>query len=188
MLGNWDRPSTAIQEEEERRLYYVGMTRARKTVTLCELEKVSNPHTRVLDGRGVVRSKAGLLSEPPDHLLRLNYAMLDLSNVWIGYPTLSVGIRRGIAMLHPGSLVRLEQRDGENRIFIRDSAGQKIGALSNAASAEWKDKLQSIKEVRVHSIINWRKDLLEQEPEKSCPDEWEIPLVEVVLFDGDQHG
>ncbi len=188
MLGNWDRPSNTSEQEEERRLYYVGMTRARKTLMLCELEKASNPHTRVLGGRGIVRSKAGLLTDPPDHALRLNYAMLDLSNVWIGYPTLSVGIRREIAMLHPGSLVRLEQRDGENRIFIRDSAGQKVGALSNAASAEWKDKLQSIKEVRVHSIINWRKDLLEQEPENNCPDEWEVPLVEVVLFDGDQHG
>ena len=188
ILGNWDTSGVVTDLEEERRIYYVGMTRARKTLTLCELEKVSNPHTHELKGKGVVRSKAGLFTDPPDEALRLQYAMVDLSGVWIGYPTFSKGTRRKIAKLHPGSLVHLEQREDENRIFIRDAGMQKVGALSSAASKVWKGDLQSIKEVRVCSIVNWRKDLLEQEPAKNCPDDWEIPLLEIVTFDRSQNG
>jgi ATP-dependent DNA helicase RecQ len=182
MLGSWERASSPMAREEERRVYYVGMTRARKTLTLCELENDSNPHAGMLNGRGVMRSQAGFFLDPPNHLLCLNYAMADLSSTWIGYPAFSGAIRRRIARLHPGSLICLEQREDESRVFMRDTDGGKVGALSSAASAEWKDKLQSIKEVRVHSIINWRKELLDQEPEKNCPDEWEILLLEIVSF------
>ena len=188
MLGNWERSSKSTDKEEERRLYYVGMTRARKTLALCEIERVSNPHTHELRGKGVVRSRAGLFTEPPDDALNLNYAMVDLSGVWIGYPTFSNATRRKIAKLRTGSLVKLEQREGENRIFIRNEGGQKVGALSGAASKDWKDKLQSIKEARIHSIISWHKDLLEQEPVKNCPDEWEVPLLEIITFDGSKNG
>jgi len=188
ILGNWEKSADITEQEEERRIYYVGMTRARKTLTLCELENSSNPHTGVLEGRGVVRSKAGMLTDPPDDSLNLNYAMLDLSRVWIGYPAFAASIRRRITKLRPGSLVRLGKNDDENRIFVKDLVGQKVGALSNAACSEWGGNLQSIKEVRVHSIVNWRKDLLDQEPVKNCPDDWEVPLLEVISFDGPQNG
>jgi hypothetical protein len=105
---------------------------------------------------------------------------LDLSSIWIGYPILSEAVRYRISQIKFGALVHLEKREDENRVFIRDSDDQKIGALSRAASDEWTENLDKIKEARVHSVINWRKEFLNQDPADNCPDEWEVPLLEIV--------
>lgn len=173
LLGDWKNPREAVKQEEERRLYYVGMTRARKTLTLCTLDGIPNPHTAMLK-RGIVRSKAGLLHDPPDQELCLHYSLLDLSSVWIGYPATVPNakfVRQEIAKLAPGSLVSLRKNETDKRVFIVDENGRKIGALSNEASPEWEKKLPSVKAVQVHSVIAWKKE---------SPDEWEIPLLEVV--------
>jgi len=180
MLGNWARKTNQIEQEEERRLYYVGMTRAKKTLTLCELENHLNPHTNPLRGKELLHLNAGLLSDPPDQLLNRRYQQIDLSDMWLAYPTFSKSTRLRIEKLSHGDLVRLEQRTEENRIFIRTLAGEKVGALSVASSEKWKPLLPAIQEVRIHSIIQWKKEFLDQPSEKSCPDNWEIPLLEIV--------
>ncbi|HBH35520.1 MAG TPA: RecQ family ATP-dependent DNA helicase, partial [Gammaproteobacteria bacterium] len=180
MLGRWDKHGSVLQQEEERRLYYVGMTRARRTLTLCQLDHATNPHTDVLAGSGIVRSKAGMLNEPSDQDLRLHYAMLDLSCIWISYPATAPNARfvqQEIARLTQGSCLHLERGGNNNRVFITDKGGHKIGALSNAASLEWKDRLRLIKEVRVHAIMNWRRDFLDHTPGDEYPKEWEVPLL-----------
>ncbi|VGO18983.1 RecQ family ATP-dependent DNA helicase [Pontiella sulfatireligans] len=184
LLGGWEKPRDAAALEEERRLYYVGTTRARKTLILCELERVLNPYTAVLTGRGVARAQADVFSAPPAESLNLNYAMMDLSSAWIAYPALSGGIRQRVAQLCPGALVRLEKKEDGDRIFITDDTGHRVGALSNSASEKWKDRLQFIKEARVSSVISWRKEMLDREPEKNCPDDWEVPLLEIVFHNG----
>ena len=186
MLGKWNGQAAAEQQEEERQLYYVGMTRARKSLVLCELQGIQNPFTSKLGGSVFRRVKSGALSQPPDEQLRLHYSLLDLSCVWIGYPALSLDVRRRVSMLKCGDTVRMEKGSDGNRIFIRDAKGQKAGALSNAACLKWESRLQSIEEVRIHSIVTWRKDFLDEVP-KGCPDEWEIPLVEVCSHAGDRH-
>lgn len=186
ILGVWAKQREVIQQEEERRLYYVGMTRARTTLTLCQLDTVDNPHTQALSGRGIVRSSADLLDEPSDQELRQQYAILDLTSIWISYAATAPNARfvqQEIARLKHGSIVQLQRGDNSNRVFITDKEGHKIGALSNAASLEWKKRLPLIKEVCIHAIINWRREFLDQTPADDCPEEWEVPLLEVVLRD-----
>lgn len=183
LLGTWIGAKTKTDQEEERRLYYVGMTRARKSLVLCELDNTHNPHTENLAGKGIVREQAGSFSGPPDHELQVHYSLLDLSMVWIGYPATAPNaryVRQEVAALNPWTLVWLKESNTSDRVFITNKKGYKIGALSDDASKEWKPKLESIKEVRVHSIINWRKEFLDQDPPENCPDEWEVPLLEVV--------
>ena len=180
VLGDWKEQVAVERREEERRLYYVAMTRARKTLALYELDGIQNPYTSELGGSGLRRIEEGSWLHPTDEDLRRDYSLLDLSSIWIGYPALSRDVRRRIALLKCGDMVRLEKREGEVRIFVRDMDGQKVGALSNAAGSEWEARLPAIKSVRIHSIIVWRKEFLNQEPEPDCPDEWEVPLLEVV--------
>jgi hypothetical protein len=110
--------------------------------------------------------------------------MLDLSSIWISYAATAPNARfvqQELARLRYGSSVYLERGGKNDRVFITDKRDHKIGALSNAASLEWKDRLHLVKEVRVHAIINWRRDFLDHTPEDDCPEEWEVPLLEVVF-------
>ncbi|EAR21733.1 hypothetical protein [Nitrococcus mobilis] len=54
--GEWQRAA-----DDERRLYYVGMTRVRESLILCEGRRCSNPFTRVLEGDEIVRLSMPLL-------------------------------------------------------------------------------------------------------------------------------
>ena len=187
LLGGWKHPTEPSDFEEERRLYYVGMTRARKTLTLCELSGSGNPHTQVLRVEGVARIEAGgFVDEPPEQTLKVSYSLLDLSDIWISYAVESEKSRyilQEIAALKPGAAVGF--RVSGNRVFMANQNGHKIGALSKAASQQWMDRIQDIEEIRVHSIIKWRKELIEDKYVKETyPESWEVPLPEVVLRDG----
>ena len=77
--GNWKKPS-----DDERRLYYVGMTRAQETLTLCEAVGRSNPFSPGLAGVAIIRSP---LPQPlPDCSgLHRRYLSLGLSDVVLGF-------------------------------------------------------------------------------------------------------
>jgi len=55
--GDWRRPDEAREQEEERRLLYVGMTRAKETLCLMEMEKKGNPFMAGLDGEWVLKRR-----------------------------------------------------------------------------------------------------------------------------------
>lgn len=174
LLGNW--PVNPGEDEEERRLYYVGMTRPRRSLILCQLESIDNPYTVCLNGPFVRRFDAPALHQPGEEQLRLRYFTLDLSDLWISYPALSRDIRRNIEQLQVGDPVRLEQE--ESRLFLRTVGGQKIGALSSAGCKKWGLLLNKIKIIRIHAIVQWRKEYLDDEPD-NCPDQWEILVPEI---------
>ncbi len=57
--GGWNRSKGDASQEEERRLFYVGMTRARETPCLVRRADVRNPHLPLLDGLDLDRATAG---------------------------------------------------------------------------------------------------------------------------------
>ena len=77
--GDWKRPSA-----DERRLYYVGMTRAQETLTLCESSAASNPFSPGLSGTAILRRQ---LPQPlPDCSgLTRRYRTLTMSDVVLGF-------------------------------------------------------------------------------------------------------
>ncbi|MGB4227708.1 MAG: RecQ family ATP-dependent DNA helicase [Candidatus Dechloromonas phosphoritropha] len=77
--GNWMK-STA----DERRLYYVGMTRAQETLTLCQGVRRGNPFSPGLDGPGITRCP--LPSPLPDlRGLERKYRTLGLADVDLSF-------------------------------------------------------------------------------------------------------
>lgn len=172
--GRW------VSTEEDRRLYYVGMTRARNTLTLCELAKMPNPHTARLQGPGLLRQRAEALCHPSDEQLNLQYALLKLSDVWMDYAAVARNapfVRQEMAKLVPGSQVSFSAKSG--RLFITNKKGHAIGALSKTASETWRPKLGSIRDVRVYALIHRRKE--EGLPEHAAIhlDTWEAALLEI---------
>ena len=186
ILGNWTKQGTVEKQEEERRVYYVGMTRARKNLALYELAKNQNPHTSELKGTAIERLELGMLPGPRDDELDKCFSLLDLSSIWIDYPAISHNagnIRQEIARLHTGFVVFLAKKQQKDRIFIKTAIGSTIGALSQAASLQWADRLSAVRSVRIHGIITWRKEFSNHST-LAYPDEWEVPLLEVVWSSG----
>ena len=182
ILGNWTKQGTIEKQERERRPYYVGMTRACETLTLYELAGIQNPYTTVLSGSVLRHFKEGTLSGPTDDDLNLHHSLLDLTSIWIDYPAVADNsnyVRQEIAKLRTCSEVYLKKQGKNNRVFITNEKGHKIGILSEAASSQWANRLGSIQTVRIHSIISWRKDFSSRVL-TDCPEEWEVPLLEVV--------
>jgi ATP-dependent DNA helicase RecQ len=179
MLGGWKNQTGRAQREEERRLYYVGMTRARETLSLCVLEQSNHPFAREVYGEGVRRIKAPWSDEPEEALLRRQYMLLGLADVWIDYPVAASSgatLRREIAKLRMGDTVQLKAV-GE-RVYVLSTTGYRVGALSKTASAVWRRKLDEVIAARVYAIMERHRKPGEDE---RSPAEWEVPLLELAV-------
>ncbi|MCG7373993.1 RecQ family ATP-dependent DNA helicase [Pseudomonas luteola] len=76
--GGW--LSEAKTLADERRLYYVGMTRAQETLTLCEYA-MGNPFSHTLTDNAITQEYSGR----HDELLDKHYKQLNLSEIDIGF-------------------------------------------------------------------------------------------------------
>ncbi|NLC37581.1 MAG: RecQ family ATP-dependent DNA helicase [Alcaligenaceae bacterium] len=124
--GGWTTQADRLADE--RRLYYVGMTRAEQTLTLCEFKGnrtfsaslADDTHTHEFQGR---------------HLPELNarFHQLPLSEIDLGYAgrhTETHAIHAAIAGLRAGSPLILQQRD--ERHYLLDETGNIVGRLAKS--------------------------------------------------------
>ena len=177
--GHWDRHGRGDDEDAPRRLLYVAMTRARKTLALTRLR----PHARLLDdlpagGNVFARVSAGPLMVAPE--LSRRYRRLTLSDVDISY----VGSRASndrvharIAALRIGE--RLELREASGRWLLITGNDVIVGRMAASFAIEpgW-----SCLSVSVSAIMGRRRE--ESMPEYASRvrcDEWEVVLCELVL-------
>ena len=139
------RSPDAIQEvlesEEERRLFYVGMTRARQFLTVMDSKEAPSPQIGKLCNAAPARSlqevEPEVILEAGDmELAALKVEDLGLTDVWTSAPAWGVGLPMGrtITRLHPGDPLTLELRKG--KIFIR-AEGIEVGQLSEDRRSRW---------------------------------------------------
>jgi ATP-dependent DNA helicase RecQ len=121
--GGWQ----GDQQESERRLYYVGMTRAEETLTLCEFEQ--NVFTQSLSSITQRQSFSGEY----DPSLDIQYLTLSMSDIDIGYPgrqPATAGIHEAIRQLRPGDPLELVP-EGE-LYMLKDEQGRIVGRTAKS--------------------------------------------------------
>ena len=166
--------------EEERRLYYVAMTRSRRTLTL--VDSLENPNPYFEEVRRWTRNRrttvAGRESWPLDVM---GYEVLGMRGLLLGFAghrDESHAIHRSLSLLQAGDRVRLEpHRDG---IRVLDRERTPVARLSQAAAGRWRSRLSQIDEARVLGMTSWSKD--ESGPSyrhRLQVDSWEVPILEV---------
>jgi len=140
--GSWKTiPGTL---EEERRLYYVGMTRAKQTLTLC----------RFAGGKSFVDDLHDTVTHHTVHLctnpmLNTRYQSIGLGDVDIGYAGSHAPehhIHSAIAALREGDFLKLLNMQG--RYLLQDTHGNTVGKLA----ASFKTNLYS-PDCRVAGIV-----------------------------------
>jgi ATP-dependent DNA helicase RecQ len=178
VLAGWPR-AQGDEAEEERRLFYVALSRARETLHLLTRQGVRHPHAATLAGefafaRTVVSNKAASSS-------LFSSALLGMKDLYIDYAgTLPEQHpqRCAIARLQTGDSLEL-QADGHQVSVLRE--GQTVGRLSKAAASRWRDRLPRITTAKVVAMIRrYRSDLDGHPFQARCHGEfWDYPLVEL---------
>jgi ATP-dependent DNA helicase RecQ len=119
--------------EDERRLYYVAMTRARKTLTLCA--RKGGRHAFVRDCEDLcLKTQPKPASE--SHQLGQRTWVADPAQVvlsWPGYFAPNKPIHRAISQLNVGSELLLRPRnDGKTGWELTDKTGETVTRMSQA--------------------------------------------------------
>jgi ATP-dependent DNA helicase RecQ len=168
--------------EEERRLFYVGMTRAEKSLFLCLLAGSSNPHIRSLIGNCFVYERTAGQSGIPGFYDDLTVSTLGMEDLYLNYPGFFPDghkIHRALADLETGNKVSLKELKG--RVYILDSKEQIVASLSKKGSIKYKDHTQDILNARVLGMIKRRHQDDDAKDYKAVRKKsWDLPIVEIL--------
>ena len=183
LMGAWRLPALRPQQEEERRAFYVGLTRARKTLAVFDGMDVRPSFPQFMSTRGLARYRSDV--EPgASSVTWLDYKVLSLEDIHLGYPG-QFGpdhrIHQALAALNPGDKLTMRLLQGTG-IGLFNESDTCVARLSRSAQADWAQKLASIKAVRVLAMIrrSAEQDTEESRRERYAVQQWEVPLVEIV--------
>lgn len=182
--GGWRWEDTADKQEAERRLFYVAMTRAKTSLWVIQRRDVENPHAGLLLGDGVVEAAVAARPPVPEEVLGSRYAYLGLQDLYLDYAgrmSPAAQIHTHLRTLTPGD--RLIMAPHQNMILLRNEANVVVGRLSHAAAADWRDRLEDIRDVRVLAMVVRHREDSDAPTQCRC-DRWELPLAEVVYETG----
>ena len=176
--GGWKPPKNEKETEEERRVFYVGMTRAERTLTVFRRADERSAHLAGL--KGVVEETA-TEGDATGATVRRSYGMLGMRELYLDYAgrrSEADPIHRRLAALTPGSPLTAEARG--DHVFLLDAARRPVARLSKAAKAIWSDRLADVASIRVVAMI--RREKADQDAayaENCAAFAWEVPLAEV---------
>ena len=189
LIGPWPLKPDRAQQEEERRAFYVGMTRARKTLTVFDRldfrpslpESLAGPAvlSREFTGTTAVSEASGV-----------DYAVLGLDDIHLGYPgQFKEGhpIHTALATLRLGDRLDIRQQD-DRAPGLFDQNGTCVARLAQKAAALWAARREAIREVRVLALVHRSpdQDTDQTRRESYRASAWEVPVVEVVLEERDE--
>jgi len=181
LLGGWQGGSTRAKQEEERRVYYVGMTRAKENLCLFERQDSEASFTRPLQGPAVLRRQAAPTAGLPEEVMRRRYALLTLADYfldWAGRKPPAHTAHAKLSKLKTGDPLKLRAA-GEMIEVVAD--GTQVGLLSKAGAEAWRPRLDSIEEARVFAMVR-RQASDSDAPEHAAKLQahaWEIPIAEI---------
>ncbi len=175
------RTDRTDDDQQQRRLYYVAMTRAINTLTIINERSDPNPYLTDLPPHNVSPRRANLAhndqATTPD-----TFTVLGMADLNLGYPAYHTShspIHENLSRLNTHDRVHLRRHN--NRVQILNVRNQPVGALAKKATAGWgPDEISAITDARVLAIV--RRTSTGVKPEfahRMKAREWEIPLLEV---------
>ena len=159
--------------EEERRLFYVGMTRARDSLVVCQRQDAQNPHLELLAEEACLERSVS----PPGQYPLKHYQVLGMRDLYLSYAGRFVPehtIHTVLSRLNAGDPVVLQSDRHGTKIFSHDLA---IAALSKEAHGRHGHRHGG----RVVAMVRRRRDDGDEAyRDRYRCEAWEVPLVELV--------
>jgi ATP-dependent DNA helicase RecQ len=185
--GDWNVKPSEKPREEERRLLYVAMTRARKTLCIFNRLHAPNPYLSFLQGEFLMWRRAEPQEPLPQELMKMRYRLLGLKDMDLGFAGRKPPddpIHEHLSAIEPGMI--LTPRAEGASIGLCDSAGNLVAKLSRTASERWLPTLSSIRQVRVIGMIKRTpKDEAEAFKPQCRSEQWEVPWIEFIYLPGE---
>ena len=184
LAGPWRIEGNRAQQEEQRRAFYVGMTRSRKTLTVFNrLDVTPGLPGTLVEGPALFR-RSVFKTSMTEHMDQLDYEILGLADVHLGYPGQFVNnhhIHLALGALQPGDKLSLRRHNGIG-LEMCDQKGVCVARLSHGASGRWASRVNIVRDVRVLAMVHRSAD---QDPEptrrvRCLASDWEVPVVELV--------
>ena len=181
--GAWNRISRGEDADAPRRLYYVAMTRARRTLTLARFPG-RHPFQDILQDSPPVLYRQGPVELPPAlPELKRHYRRLSLRDVFLsfaGYRPPGHTVHRAISALLPGD--PLQVRIGANRWELLDRKGTVVGQLAVGFEAPAGTRCAF---ATVLAIATWDRERSEPQYREGLRcDSWEVVVPELVFEPG----
>jgi ATP-dependent DNA helicase RecQ len=183
LIGTWPARQDRAKLEETRRAFYVGMTRARKTLAVVDRQDVRPSLPETVAGPAVaIRESVPKTTIGFSGLL--SYETLGLEDIHLGYPARfrdGSPVHAALGRLTPGDTLTMRALE-RNGIGLFDKAGVCVARLSRKGDADWGKRLETVHEVRVLAMAcrTAAQDAEQPRREQYQVQEWEVPLVEIV--------
>jgi ATP-dependent DNA helicase RecQ len=175
--GGWDRSSRGEDRDASRRLFYVAMTRARRSLAIMTA-RASHPIVEA-GGKDLLKRKAvpndQQTADCTQRYQLIEPHMVDLS--WAGRQAASSAAHHALSQLQTNDPVALTEQNG--RWFICNMEGVIVGRM--AQSYQPPDGLRFVSG-NARAIVQWRKiDSGEEFQAKLRLEAWEVVLPEFVF-------
>ena len=183
--GSWADNLRGLDElEEARRLYYVAVTRARRSLTLLQLKTSTNRFISEIPAAITCKRPVEPDIQDPQ-LLNYRYEIISLGDVYVSYAArfktknpIARALRR--AQMHDEvQLVANKAADGTPHVFVSNQSGVNIVRLSKLGTAQWLQKLDEIHAARISCLHTRHRDDGNGD-NSGCNETWLIPVVEVL--------
>ena len=178
MTGSWRHARD--ETEDERRVFYVGMTRAVETLTIVTRTNTAFPFSDELNGPAVLSHQYTAPSTP---MQELDYRSLSLADIYLDYAGTVLDTHAkhtALKMLKPGDLLSLRQHGSTLRL---DAGTESVAQLSSSAIAELIPRLDDIIECRILGLYTRRREDVTEATfaTRIKADHWYIPICELIL-------
>ena len=168
--------------EEERRLYYVGMTRAMEHLALFAVHNSGNPHTAVLARHPFVCCRQAPNAEITGFSKDVTISILGMEDIYISFPQTFAPnhpMHEHLAALKTGDRIFIEK--DRAHICLFNANGQCVGRLSRKGVEKWEHRLPGIIKAQVLGVVIRNADENELPPKtKTSIEQWYLPIVEIL--------
>ncbi|HPE71368.1 MAG TPA: RecQ family ATP-dependent DNA helicase [Candidatus Competibacter sp.] len=179
--GGWNKIGHNEDPDAPRRLYYVAMTRAKKTLLLARFDR-GHPLLDALPANSSLLRRPSIELPAPSPALTHRHQRPTLKDIDIGFAGRHApmhGVHRAITALVAGDALTLFWQQEHKRWLLADGQGNTVGRLARAFTPP--SGMRCV-EARVIAILIRRKEDAEPEYQASVRcDRWEVVVPELVF-------